>query len=140
MVWVREIPWYPVLPMQSPNSTRKATSCLKWQFPVHTLLWNFPVHKCALWQAWKKDSRSRPSSSSVRFNLNLLSYSCRFVLTGGFCYISQLQKPEHKKTTSRKNGWWSCLFAVEQTNELLLHFATAVRTNSFAGSHNSPST
>ena len=26
---VREIPWYPVLPMQSPNSTRKATSCLK---------------------------------------------------------------------------------------------------------------
>ena len=28
-------------------------------------------------------------------------------------------------------------FAVEQANELLLHFATAVRTNSFAGSHNS---
>ena len=29
-------------------------------------------------------------------------------------------------------------FAVEQTNELLLHFSSAVRTNSLAGSH-SPS-
>ena len=28
-------------------------------------------------------------------------------------------------------------FAVEQANELLLHFTSAVRTNSFAGSHNS---
>lgn len=34
-------------------------------------------------------------------------------MTGGFCYISQLQKPEHKKTTSRKNGWWFYLLKVD---------------------------